>query len=58
MQVYGIDPLCISKSMSIMHEATDSCVLIKCTAQCDLEMKQVETTKLLYKHEFCNNPFC
>ena len=58
MQVDGIDPPCISKLKSIVHETTDSCVLVKCTAaQCNLERQQVKKTKLLYNHEFCNNLF-
>ena len=57
-EIHGIGPQCISKSVSIFHECTDSCVLVECTAQCDMEREQVEKTKLVYKHDFSNNLFC
>ena len=57
-EIYGIPSLSIFKSVSIVHECTNSCVLVECAAQFDLEREQVEKTKLLYKHDFSNNRFC
>jgi len=46
---------CISHTVSVLHECTDSCVFKRVDVQTHVERETVTSHKLVFDHDFCNN---
>lgn len=56
--LYCIPSNTVSQAVSVVHECTNSCTFVKTSVIRNVEHEAVESSDIIFKHDFCNKMYC
>lgn len=56
--VYCIPAKCVKRSVSVVHECSNTCTFVSSVASNRIEHEDIDVSAVVFKHDWSNNLYC